>query len=150
MKFDTSLGRYRTEHGLFDEALERPFNEDLLNVPTREIGDKIKTDEVHRLFRGEPKATAAAVQTGAAGTATDYQEANAVPLFPPSQATGLVAQPTTAPKPNLNPNPVQVLDNTAQFGVLQTTPTGLKSNSDVYTSINIQLRLIQKTKFHIQ
>ena len=51
-KLDPSLGKYRSEHKIFDEALETSLNEDIIEMPEVPTTENNRTDEVHHTIRG--------------------------------------------------------------------------------------------------
>ena len=51
-KPDPSLGKYRSDHEMFDEALENSPNEDIIEMPEVPTTENNRTDEVHHTIRG--------------------------------------------------------------------------------------------------
>ena len=57
-KPDPSLCKYRSEHEIFDEALETSLNEDIIEMPEVPTTEHNRTDEVQHTIRGViPPAT---------------------------------------------------------------------------------------------
>ena len=84
-KPDLLLGKYRSEHEIFDEALEISLNEDIIEMPEVPTTEHNRTDEVQHTIRGviTPATTEQPAPAGIARPAAIIEEAYAVPPFPP-------------------------------------------------------------------
>ena len=89
-KPDPSLGKYRSEHEIFDEALENYLNEDIVEMPEVPTTDSNRTDEVQHTIRGviTPATTEQPAPAGTAEPAAVIEEADTVPPFPPPPVPG--------------------------------------------------------------
>ena len=84
-KPDPSLDKYRSEHELFDEALETSLNEDIIGMPEVPTTKHNRTDEVQHTIRVviTPVTTEQPAPAGTAEPAAIIKEADTVPPFPP-------------------------------------------------------------------
>ena len=84
-KPDPLLGKYRSEHEIFDEALETSLNEDIIEMPEVPTTENYRTDEVQHTIRGvlTPATTGQPAPNGDAEPAAFIEGAGTVPLFPP-------------------------------------------------------------------
>ena len=89
-KPDTSLGKYRSEHEIFDEALESYLNEDIIEIPEIPMTENKRTDEVQHTIRGvkTPATTEKTALAGTAEPAAIIEGADTVPPFPPPHVPG--------------------------------------------------------------
>ena len=89
-KPDPSLGKNRSEHEIFDEALETPLNEDIIEMPEVPTTEHNRTDEVQHTIRGviTPATTEQPAPAGTAEPAAFIEEADTVPPFPPPPVPG--------------------------------------------------------------
>ena len=80
-----SLGKYRSEHEIFDEALEISINEDIIEMPEVPTIEHNRTDEVQHTIRGVimPATTEQPALAGPAEPAAIIEEADTVLPFPP-------------------------------------------------------------------
>ena len=114
-KPDPWLGKYRSEHEIFDEALENSLNEDIiemLEIPTTGIN---RTDEVHHTRRGiinTPEITEQPAPDGEPEPAVFTEGADTVPPFPPPPLPGsddtVRSDDENFPEPTYLNDPIQV------------------------------------------
>ena len=89
-KPDPPLGKYRSEHEIFDEALETSLNEDIIEMPEVPTTEHNRTVEVQHTIRGviTPATTEQPAPAGPAEPAAIIEEADTVPPFPPPPVPG--------------------------------------------------------------
>ena len=90
-KPDPSLGKYRSEHEIFDQALENSLNEDIIEMPEVPTTENNRTDEVHHTIRGivnTREMTAQPAPDGELEPAVFIEGAYTVPPFPPPPVPG--------------------------------------------------------------
>ena len=89
-KPDPLLGKDRSEHEIFDEALETSLNEDIIEMPEIPTTEHNRTDEVQHKIRGvlTPATTEQPAPAGTAEPAAFTKEADTVPPFPPPPVPG--------------------------------------------------------------
>ena len=89
-KPDPSLGKYRSEHEIFDEALETSLNEDIVQMPEVLTTEHNRTDEVQHTIPGviTPATTVQPAPAATAEPAAIIEEADTVPPFPPPPVPG--------------------------------------------------------------
>ena len=89
-KPNPSLGKYRSEHEIFDEALETSLNEDIVEMPEVPTTEHNRTDEVQHTIRGviTPATTEQPAPAATAEPPAIIEEADTVPPFPPPPVPG--------------------------------------------------------------
>ena len=89
-KPDPSLGKYRSEHEIFDEALEASLNEYIIEMPEVPTTEHNRTDEVQHTIRGviTPATTEQPAPAGTAEPAAIIEEADTVLPLPPPPVPG--------------------------------------------------------------
>ena len=113
-KRDPSLGKYRSEHEIFDEALETSPNEDIIEMPEVPTTENYRTDEVQHTIRGvlTPATTGQPAPNGDAEPAAFIEGAGTVPLFPPPPVPGSDDRARSGdenfPEPTYLKDPIQV------------------------------------------
>ena len=113
-KPDPSLGKYRSEHEIFDQALENSLNEDIIEMPEVPTTEHNRTDEVQQTIRGviTPATTEQPAPAGTAEPAAIMEEADTVPPFPPPPVPGSDDTARSGdenfPEPNYLNDPIQV------------------------------------------
>ena len=106
-KPDPSLGKFRSEYQIFDEALEKSFTEDIVIMPPAR-NDENHTEEVEHTIRGvTPTPANAAAPTGTTAPAV-FEGADPVPRFPPPPAPG--PENPVEPGPDVFPEPIEMTD----------------------------------------
>ena len=118
---DPSLGKYRSEHEIFDEALETSLNEDIIEIPEVLTTEHNRTDEVQHTIRGviTPATTDQPASAATAEPAAIIEEADTVPPFSPppvpgSDDTGRLADEIFLEPKYLN-DPIQVHATSSQL-----------------------------------
>ena len=83
-KPDPSLGKYRSEQEIFDEALENYLNEDITEIPEVPTTENNRTDEVQYTIRGviTLATTEQPAPAGTAEPAAIIEGADTVPPYP--------------------------------------------------------------------
>ena len=119
-KSDTSLGKYRSEHEIFDKALENYLNEDIVEMPEVPTTENNRTDEVQHTIRGvkTPATTGQPAPDGDAEAGACIEGAGTVPPFPrppvPGSDDTARSGDENFPKPsNLN-DPIQLHATSSQ------------------------------------
>ena len=104
-KPDPSLGKYRSEHEIFDEALEKSLNEDIIEMPEVPTTENSRTDEVQHTIRGVimRATTEQPAPAGTAEPALIIEGADTVPPFPPPPVPGSDETARSADKSFLEP-----------------------------------------------
>ena len=120
-KPDPSLGKNRSQHEIFDEALETSLKEDIIEKPEVPATENNRTDEVHRTIRGiitTPEMTEQPAPDGEPEPAAFFEEADTVPPFPPPPVHGLDDTARSGneiiPEPNYLNDPIQVHATSSQ------------------------------------
>ena len=119
-KPDTLLGKYRSEHEIFDEALEISVNEDIIEMPVVPMTEHNKTDEVQHTIRGviTPATTEQPAPAGTAEPAAIIEVADTVPSFPPPPVPGsdetARSDDENFPEPTYLNDPIQVHATSSQ------------------------------------
>ena len=119
-KPDPSLGKYRSEHEIFDEALETSLHEDIIEMPEVPTIEHNRTDEVQRTIRGviTPATTEQPAPAGSAEPTAIIEEADTVPPFPPPPVPGsdetARSDDENFPEPTNLSDPIQVHATSSQ------------------------------------
>ena len=120
-KPDPSLGKYRSEHEIFDEALEISINEDIIEMPEVPTTEHNRTDEVQHTIRGviTPATTEQPAPAGAAEPTAIIEGTDTVPPFPPPPAPGsddtARSDDENFPEPTYLNDPIQVHATSSQL-----------------------------------
>ena len=120
-KPDPSLDKYRSEHEIFDDALEASLNEDIIEMPEVPKTEHNRTDEVQHTIRGviTPATTEQPAPAGTAEPVAIIEEADTVPPFPPPPVPGSDDTARSAdeifPEPNYLNDPIQVHATSSQL-----------------------------------
>ena len=119
-KPDPSLGKYRSEHEIFDEALENSLNEDIIEMPELPTTENSRTVEVQHTRRGviTPATTRQPAPNGDAELAAFIEGAGTVPPFPPPPVPRsddtVRSGDEIFPEPNYLNEPIQVHATSSQ------------------------------------
>ena len=119
-KPDPSLGKYRSELEIFDEALENSLNEDIIEMPEVLTTENNRTDEVQLTLRGviTPATTGQPAPNGDAEPAAFTEGAVTVPPFPPPPVPGSDDTARSGdeifPEPKYLNDPIQVHATSSQ------------------------------------
>ena len=119
-KTDPLLRKYRSEHEVFDEALENSLNEDINEMPEVPTTENNRTDEVQHTIRGvlAPATTGQPAPNRDAEPAAFIEEAGTVPPFPPPPVPGsddtARSRDEVFPEPNYLNDPIQVNATSSQ------------------------------------
>ena len=119
-KPDPSLGKYRSEHEIFDEALENYLNEDIVEMPEVPTTDNNRTDEVQHTIRGviTPATTEQPAPAATEEPAAIIEEADTVLPFPPPPVPGsdetARSDDENFPEPTYLNDPIQVHATSSQ------------------------------------
>ena len=119
-KPDPFLVKYRSEHEIFDEALETSLNEDIIEMPEVRTTEHKRTDEVQHTIRSviTPATTEQPAPAGTAEPAAIIEEADTVSPFPrpPVPGSGETARSDDEnfPKPTYLNDPIQVHATSSQ------------------------------------
>ena len=115
------LGKYRSEHEIFDEALENYLNEDIVELPEVPTTEHNRIDEMQHTIRGviTPATTQQPVPAAIAEPAAIIEEADTEPPFPPPPVPGSDETPRSDdeifPEPNYLNDPSQVHATSCQL-----------------------------------
>ena len=119
-KPDPSLGKYRSEHEIFDEALETSLNGDIIEMPEVATTEQNRTDEVQHTIRGviTPATTEQPAPAGPAEPTAFIEEADTVPPFSPPAVPGsdetARSEDENYPEPTYLSDPIQVHATSSQ------------------------------------
>ena len=120
-KPDPSLCEYRSEHEIFDEALEDSLNEDIIEMLEVPTTDNNRTVEVHHTIRGiitTPEMTEQPAPDGEPEPAVFIVGADTVPPFPPPPVPGsddtVRLDDENFPEPTYLSDPIQVHATSSQ------------------------------------
>ena len=121
-KPDPSLVKYRSEHDLFDEALENFVNNDIIDFPDIPMTKTNQTDELHHTIRGVITTRATTEHPAPAGIAEPAAViggTDTVPPFPPPPFPGSAntarSDDETFPETNSLTDPIQVHTTSSVF-----------------------------------
>ena len=117
-KPDPSLGKFRSEYQIFDEALGKSFTEDIVFVtPAR--NDENQTEEVEHTIRGVTPLPANAAAPAGATAPAPFEGADPVPRFPPPPASGpknpVEPGHDVFPEPTTMTDPIQMPTSSSQL-----------------------------------
>ena len=120
-KPDPSLGKYRSEHEIFDEALETSLNEDIIEMPEVPTTERNRKDEMQHTIRGvtTPATTKQPAPAETAEPAAIIKWTDTVPPFPPPPVPGSDDTARSVdeifPEPNYLNDPIQVHATSSQL-----------------------------------
>ena len=83
IKSDPYLGKYRSEHGLFNEAPEYLVNDDIIGFHDTPMTKTDQTDEMHHTIRGVITTPATTEPHALAGTAESAAFIRGTDMVPP-------------------------------------------------------------------